>query len=431
MHPAARVQAVIEIVNEVLENWAQGGQLPADVAFAQYVRTRRFIGSKDRRALAELFYAVQRGQGVVRWWLERLDQPVIGRNLVLGMLQQQGNLSELSPFFGANAYAPAALSDVEQGWLAQFGGVDEVSPAARANMPEWLYAKFQAQWGGAVDAELAALQQAASMVLRVNTLKTTRDKALAALKHEGVEAEATTHSPLGIRVMGRVNLEQLAVYQQGWVETQDESSQLACLSLSVQPGMTVVDLGCGAGGKSLALAAEMQNRGKIIAADIDARRMADLPARATRAGISIIAPHVLPADGAFPREWLGMADAVFLDAPCSGLGTLRRHPDVAWRVSEAQIALLQRTQMDLLEHATALLKPGGMLLYATCSLLNDENKQVINNNINEKLMLTLAPWNQLWNNIPQTEQTSCGTGFTLTPHRHQTDGFFMALLQHR
>ena len=429
MLPAARIQAAIEIIDEMLAAWGEGRNLPAEHALKQYVRTRRYIGGGDRRAISAIFYEAMRSQGLARWWLDKFEYELDGRGWMLWHLQSKNQLADALPGFGANNYAPVVLNEAEIEWLEACAHSEaKPSPAAQANMPQWLYDALHTRFAETTETELAAMQQRAALVLRVNTLKATRDEVLNELRSLGIEATPTPFSPLGIQVPERLRLEDVAAYLDGRVELQDESSQLAVLSLGVKPGMRVVDLGAGAGGKALALAAEMQNQGAIFAVDVDARRMNDILPRIERAGATIIKPHLLEEGKPLPKAWEGTMDAVMIDAPCSGIGTLRRHPDASWRLSPEQIEMLQRTQIDLMAQAKRLLKPDGKLLYATCSLLESENEAVINQFINEKLMLKLAPAPQLWNNLIQAQE-SRRVGLTLTPHRHRTDGFFMALLQ--
>ncbi len=436
MHPAARLSAIIEMIDSLLPEWARGRQIPADLTFQRYTKARRFIGAKDRRALADDYYCLWRGFGLAQWAAQAAGQTPDGRALLLAHLARLDRLETESGAYGQVPHAPEPLSDTERQWLAAIDW-PAAPPAARANMPAWLHAKFVERFGAETEAELAAFNQPAPFTLRTNTLQTDQASLLAELHSLGHDAMPARFSPHAIHLAGRVAAGNLAALVEGRAEIQDESSQLAVLAAAARPGMRVIDWCAGGGGKSLALAAVMQNEGRILALDINARRLSELPPRAERAGATIIEPHLLAGpDAPLPRGWQ-QADIVLIDAPCTGLGTLRRNPDAAWRTTPAQLQELQQLQSALLQRAISALKPGGRLLYATCSVLEEENQALINPLLDGNFTLSVVPAEKLWDKAsplredPLRAQDSHGRngpGMTLTPLRHGTDGFTFAAL---
>ncbi len=438
MHPAARSQSVADIFDALFTEWSDGARIPADLAFQRYVRDRRFIGSTDRRALAALYYSIWRRFGVLSWGLEQADQPLSARNLVLAALKLDGTLEAQQAAFGQLPHTPEALDAEDEAWLATFD-ISAAPPAACANLPEAVHELIAARFGAETEAEMAALCEEAPLVLRANTLMTTQESLLSELRALGLEVGPTRFSPDGVRVQGRVATGNLAALTEGRAEIQDESSQLACRALAVRPGMRVIDLCAGAGGKTLALAALMQNPGEILAVDVNARKLQELERRAARAGARIIRTHLLDGpEGALPAGW-EQVDAVLVDAPCSGLGTLRRNPDAAWRLSSDELESWIVTQAGLLRRAIACVKPGGRVVYATCSLLKEENEAQIIQVLNEKLTLSVVLAENMWDkaaplredpSVITTHGTS-GPGMLLTPRHHETDGFYFAALHHQ
>lgn len=439
MHPTARLSAIVELFDAVFHEWQEGRQMPADAAFQRYTKARRFIGAKDRRALAEGYYSLWRRFGLLRWAVLAADHELTGRSLQLAGLAQDGRLGEESALFGQVPHALEALTEPERRWL---GAIDwHTAPAAaRANLPEWLYEKLVAQFGDAAEAELAALAQPAPFTVRANTLNAAQPGLVAELNSLGYDARPTRWSPDGVTLSARVAAGNLAALAEGRAEIQDESSQIAVRASGVAPGMRVVDLCAGAGGKTLALAALMKNEGRILATDLNLRRLADLAPRAQRASVDIVQSFTLPdPDAPLPKGW-GQADVVFVDAPCTGLGTMRRNPDAAWRTTPHQLEQLRLIQAALLQRAIKIVRPGGRLIYATCSLLEEENDAQIIPLLNGNFTLSVVPPEKLWDKAsPLREDPLCalpmrdekGPGVTLTPLRHGTDGFYFAALHKR
>lgn len=389
MTPAARVQAAIEVLDLVVEA-ARNNGAPADRIISDWFRPRRFAGSGDRRAVRELAYAAIRACG---------DVPASGRAAMLRVAQHDPALAEL---FDGSRHAPAPIADGE-------------TVAAPGIAPAWLEKVLAAS--GIVGEDAAALLERAPLDLRVNTLKA--DRATIDLPVEG----EPTAAPQGLRLPSATSVEQWQAYQDGWIEVQDTGSQLTCLALAAQPGEMVIDLCAGAGGKTLALAAAMANRGTLIASDADRARLSRLAPRAERAGVSIVETVLLNPgrEAEALADWQGRADAVLVDAPCSGTGTWRRNPEARWRLTEVQLARYVALQARLLDLAATLVRPGGRLVYVTCSLLDAEGADQV-----AGFLARHPDWSAMAPMLPAGAPR--GAGLRLTPFRDGTDGFFVALL---
>ena len=379
-------------------------QRPGDAVANDYFRARRFIGSGDRRAVSDRVWRVLRSFRRLSWWLGDRPTP---RLLVAASLLLDGET--LGDFTGGK-FAPAALAPSEHAALQKLQGrsLDHPSmPAAiRLEVPDWLAPRIDA-------GELRALMQPAQLDLRVNLLKATREEAIAALAREGVTATPTPHSPWGLRIEGRRQITTGAAFRAGLVEIQDEGSQLVAALVDARPGQRVADMCAGAGGKTLAMAMTMQNRGQIVACDVSAARLDGAVRRLRRAGVHNVERHLLEAGDKWIKRRAGSFDRVLVDAPCTGIGTWRRNPDARLRLTEADIAELLPKQAAILDQAASLVRIGGRLVYATCSLLAEENEgQVI------AFLSRRAAFAQV-------------DTLSLTPARHGTDGFFAAVLERR
>ncbi|WAT18162.1 RsmB/NOP family class I SAM-dependent RNA methyltransferase [Aurantiacibacter sp. MUD11] len=387
MTPAARVQAAIEILDGVIAAARHNGA-PADRLVAEWFRTHRFAGSKDKRAIREHVYDAIRACGPV---------PQTGRAAMLGLAEEQPELREL---FDGSQYGPAAIGEGEE-------------PAEGGVAPEWLEDRLIASDNSQDDAE--ALLGRAPLDVRINTLKT--DTAPADLPEAGEPLPGVK----GLRFPTGTQIAAWKAYEDGLIEVQDHGSQLACMAVGAQPGETVIDLCAGAGGKTLALAAAMANEGTLVAADTDRRRLSQLGPRAERAGARIAAEVLLDPGKELEAlaEWEGKADRVLVDAPCSGTGTWRRNPEARWRLDERELSRLVKVQSHLLEIASKLVKPGGSITYVTCSLLDEEGAQQV-----EKFLAANPDWQAQDPGLPLG--TARGPGVRLLPSRDGTDGFFIA-----
>lgn len=443
MTPVARLQAAYEL----LENISQGGV--ADAAASRYFRDRRYIGSKDRTAISERFYAMLRRLARLEWWVNGLLErpPEAGaasvRHLfVVDLLLSDNWIPEqFQKNFDGEEHRPHALSRAERTLVEKIvemrGDSKEPLPLDHPDMPLWVRMEIP-PWSEAPllelfegdEAELAALNSPALLDLRINQLHGTRESILARLQFEGLKVEAGEWSPLAIRVFGRPALGTLPAFKDGLVEIQDEGSQLVALLADAKPGQWVIDYCAGAGGKTLALAADMNNKGRLIASDISEKRLERAVTRLRRAGVHNVERRALGAENAgwFKRQ-VGKFDRVLVDAPCSGTGTWRRNPDMKWRIGPADVAELTVKQREILDSAAKLVKPGGRLIYATCSLLPEENEGSVAAFLATHPEFTVKPVTEIWAERVTTPCPAPGPYLRLTPHRHGTDGFFTAVLE--
>ncbi|HMS05714.1 MAG TPA: RsmB/NOP family class I SAM-dependent RNA methyltransferase [Burkholderiaceae bacterium] len=422
MHPKALLDACAELIEMVLPM-----NHPADAVVSRYFREHRNLGPRERATLAETTYAVLRR----KLGFERLaltgSGPRARRLAILG-------------FSGDRAFLKSALSAQEKDWLDACLTVSptELQPAQRHNLPAWLAGPLLARLGQAsFDALAEALLHGAPLDLRANALKATREQALAALAAEGIKAEPTPYSPWGLRVQGKPPLQRTQAFTGGLVEVQDEGSQLLALLLDPRRGEMVVDFCAGAGGKTLALGARMRGTGRLYAFDVSAHRLDALAPRLARSGLSNVHPVVIAHErDERVKRLAGKIDRVLVDAPCSGTGTLRRNPDLKWRQSPEAVAELVHKQAAILDAAARLLKPGGRLVYATCSLLEAENEAVARafTAAQGTLFEPLAAGDLLAAlKVPDAASlcTPDACFLRLWPHVHGTDGFFAAVWQRK
>jgi 16S rRNA (cytosine967-C5)-methyltransferase len=394
--PAGRTAAAIELLGLVLD-----GRRPADAVANDYFRARRFIGSSDRRTIAERVWRVLRTFRRLNWWLN--DQPTSRLLVAASLLFDGGTLGD----FSSERFAPEPLLPSEKAALRRLEGrtLEHTSMplAVRLEAPDWVLSRIP-------PGELHALLETAPLDLRVNMLKATRDEARAALAAEGLEATPTPQSPWGLRIEGRRQVTSGPAFRDGLVEIQDEGSQLVAALVDALPGMRVADMCAGAGGKTLALAMTMQNRGQLFACDVSAARLDNAVRRLHRAGVHNVERHLLVPGDKWLKRRAGSFDRVLVDAPCSGTGTWRRNPDARLRLTEADVGELLPKQAGILDQAAALVRKGGRLVYATCSLLAEENEDQV------AAFLSRHP------EYAQREVLS------LSPARDNTDGFFAAVL---
>ncbi|MBV8165941.1 MAG: methyltransferase domain-containing protein [Alphaproteobacteria bacterium] len=372
----------------------------------------------------------ERFLGPIRAWIGGKDASARARVLAALVLIERQSPTEIARSFDGGPYRPAALTADERRLLAALADhtLDHPEQPAwvRGEFPKWLTEQADAPSA----AELGALNQAAPLDLRVNALAGSRDQALAGLAAAGIEAAPTALSPLGLRVVGRPPLGQQPVFQEGLVEVQDEGSQLVALLADARPGQAVIDFCAGAGGKTLALAGAMQNKGRLIACDVSAPRLERAVKRLRRAGVHNVERRALGPDA---NTWLkrqaGRFDRVLVDAPCSGTGTWRRNPDMKWRLGPDDVAELQAVQADVLDRAAKLVKPGGRLIYATCSLLAAENEGAVDAFLARRPEFRVLPVGEVWASVLAGQCPTDGPYLRLTPARHNTDGFFAAILE--
>lgn len=391
MTPAARTQAAIELLDQIIVAARDGGA-SADVLIQRGFAARRYAGSKDRRAIRGLIYDAIRLCG---------ERPDSGRAALLALAAGDTVLAET---FNGSSYGPAPV------------GADEV-PAEPGIAPAWLMDALAAS--GIAHDQAAALLGRAPLDLRVNILKADVAQVRAALP----EAAPIDGLAAALRLPSDTSIEKTEPYAGGWIEVQDAGSQTVTLAAGAQPGMRVVDLCAGGGGKTLALAAAMANRGELLATDSDRPRLSRLMPRAERAGVSIVETRLLdPGREVDPLvDWAGTADVVLIDAPCSGTGTWRRNPEARWRLTPARLARLVETQARLLEVGAAMVKPRGALIHIVCSLLDTEGPGQV-----DAFLARHPDWDVAPLALPLG--TPHGPGMRLTPLSHSTDGFFVAKL---
>ena len=419
MKPGARMASAMEALEEMEANWAEGGRAPADAVLNQYFRQRRFIGSKDRGEISRVVYAVLRNEAALNWQLDQGGLPADPRGRVLAeaVLLGGAELEDMKALCDGQQYCPPRLSEPELGWIKQQARqpllTDVMPPAVRHHFPEWLMPRLESVFGDQLPDAMAALNEEASVDLRVNTLKTSRDELVAALQDAGLEPESTPHSALGVRLHKRGALFATEAFRAGWFEMQDEGSQLVAALVQAKPGDKGVDFCAGAGGKTLALSAQMENRGRILAWDTAGKRLGQMKPRLGRAGVSNVQARVLKSerDNVVKRH-RDSADWVLLDVPCTGTGTWRRSPDLRRRTTPEALTEVQTHQRAILESAARLVKSGGRLIYATCSILPEENEQQVEAFLNGHKLFTRI-----------------GEDLRLYPHTHGTDGFYGAVLK--
>jgi len=432
MIPAARLQAVIEILEGLDDKPAEQ---PAEQVVNDYLRQRRYIGSKDRRGFTAITYDVLRHRARIGGWMERgAGSAASPRQQLLAYLAlcSRENAETFNQLFDGSRYAPAPLSEEEAAVAARLDDPalrDAAPPAWVAHeVPQWLMPKLEAAFGEAAADEAEALLQEAPIDLRVNTLLGTREKARAALAEEGIATEATPLSPVGLRVDGRRALRASQTFNAGLVELQDEGSQLAALLCDARPGMAVADVCAGAGGKTLALAAAMEGRGRLLAMDVEQARLDRSALRLKRAGAAFVERRAAK-DLAADKSLHGAFDRVLIDAPCSGTGAWRRHPDARWRLTPDDLESYRILQREVLLKAAALVKPGGRLIYVTCSLLPEENRAQADAFLSEVPGFAAVPVATAWAEVLTAPYPGGTPYLTLTPARHGTDGFFVAIFE--
>jgi len=395
-------------------------QQPADAVLSKYFRDHSVLGQRDRGFIAETAYAVLRNKRL----LEHLAQPdVTPRRLVLAAL--------VRVFGHSQRQISGLISNKEADWIASIKAqsTDDFTLAEKADFPDWLTERLLYHMQPeAVLALAQGLNQSAPLDLRVNTLKAEREAVLKQLDEEGVAADAGTLSPLTIRLKEKPALQKHPLYVSGAVEVQDEGSQLLGFLLQPKRGEMVADFCAGAGGKTLLLGAMMRNTGRLYAFDVSDRRLLRMRARVARSGLSNVHPITITNENDIRIKRLaGKIDRVLVDAPCSGLGTLRRNPDLKWRQTSEGVDELTKKQADILKGASRLVKPGGRLVYATCSILPEENEAIV-----EAFLAANPAFFKLSAQEVLAQQgitVECGDDLHLTPHQHATDGFFAVAME--
>jgi 16S rRNA (cytosine967-C5)-methyltransferase len=430
MTPAARLSAAIEVFAEI-----EARRRPAADVLKDWGLAHRFAGSSDRAAIAGLVYDALRRKASSAWLMGAASP----RAVLLGMLRRERglDLAAIESLCSGERYAPAPLTDGERAALGR-DALDGAPDGVQGDYPDWLNPHFSRVFGDERAAEGAALATRAPLDLRVNTLVGEPEELLPKLAHLGVEP--TRWSPTGLRMRLSADSKNPAIhaepaYRKGAIEIQDEGSQLAAWFARARPGEQVVDLAAGAGGKTLALSAAMENRGQIYATDIDKRQLAPIHERITRAGARNIQVRTPRGDMDLLVDLRQRADLVLIDAPCTGTGTWRRNPDAKWRVRPGALAERRTQQAALLDRAAGLAKAGGRITYITCSVLAEENDDQVSAFVTrhpdfsvEKPVETVQVLGERAYLFSRAVLMS-DHGLLMTPHRTGTDGFFVSLLR--
>ena len=397
----------------------------ADAVLSRHFRARPQLGKGDRQLLADTVYQVLRHLRLFQTLAAGDDSLGGATELKLALLGWAGDAASMHA-----AFTPEQLA-----WRKRLLAQDALAlgDAVRWSLPDWLAQALQQQYGDEFPALAQALLRPAPLDLRVNLLKARREAVLDAFGRLNLPAHATPYSPWGVRLQGKPALQELALFRDGWVEVQDEGSQLLALLLAPRRGEMVADFCAGAGGKTLALGAMMRSSGRLYAFDVADYRLAKLKPRLQRSGLSNVYPVAIAHErDERVKRLAGKLDRVLVDAPCSGLGTLRRNPDMKWRQQPQDIAELGARQASILQAAATLLKPGGRLVYATCSLLDAENAAVV-----DAFLAAHPQFERVAADSVLAQQGVTAAGLThqgdlqLLPHRHGTDGFYAAVLQRR
>jgi len=422
MQPSSLAGHIIELI-EILQKDSR----PADHLIDTFFRQRRYLGSHDRRELAESVYDILRYRRLLQFYIAKTKPDAVEHPAWLFAaykLRIENNAPDT-----LQAYAlPLSSAEIRDLATSDLTDLGQQPLGLRTSFPDWLVEKLQKQMGeNETERLLESLNQPPPLTIRVNTLKTTREKCLSELSKRGHECTPTPLSPDGIHLKKRANLFGLDLFQEGWFELQDEGSQIISLLIDPKPNWRIADVCAGGGGKTLHLAALMKNRGEIWAFDVVPRRLENLRQRARRCGIHNIRVQLLQQNE-IPLSLLGKMDAILIDAPCTGAGVLRRNPDAKWKISAAMAQEMAIKQGQIVNHYAPLLRPGGRLVYATCSLLQEENEEVMH--------AFLSAHSDFHANeaatILQRYQLALLAGRSalhLFPHQHGTDGFFAAVLE--
>ena len=417
---------------------------PSDRVVSRYFRAEPQLGNRDRALIAESAFAILRRKNEMSQFASSGSGSQFRRLALLGMVSalSEGGLGSANKAESAIADLAHVLQPGEFEWLQRFGQLDRntLAPMVRNNLPEWLWDAFGAYPGEATRESLSkSLMQPALLDLRANTMKTTREALLEEMNALGGRYQAipTPFAPNGVRIMGKPALQNTVGFKGCKFEVQDEGSQLLTYLLGAKRGEMVVDFCAGAGGKTLAIGALMRSTGRLYAFDTSERRLANLKPRQARSGLSNVHPVWIDSENdAKIKRLAGKIDRVLVDAPCSGIGTLRRNPDLKWRQTPAGIAELNIKQASILASASRLLKPGGRLVYATCSLLPQENQKIAEDFLEKHPDFEVIPAADVLKNDFLDGKLPIGTSidnpwWQLWPHLHGTDGFFGAVFQRK
>ncbi len=431
MKDAARISSAIDLLARI-----NAGRIPMDNTIRDFMAARRFIGSKDRTAIVERVYRIMRASARLGWWIAQGKMQDTSRVRVIAdmVLNDRATEADFEALFTGGKHDAEPLDEAELAFaefLHEKPLSDPAMPAAiRCECPDWAVEKLQTLFGASFEENLAAMIDPAPLDLRVNTIKGTREEAMESLKKDRIRVTPTVYSPIGLRAEGKPFMSDSKAFRNGLVEIQDEGSQLIGLISGARPGMRVLDFCAGGGGKTLVLAAMMNNKGNIVAMDNDTRRLEKGKPRYRKAGVHNVETRSLEEEQ--NRKWLRRQkeamDIVLVDAPCSSSGTWRRNPDLRWKWYGPSLEEIIQMQSDILDKVADKVKPGGRLVYATCSLFREENEDQVAAFMERHPEYKVMPLSEAWEgdkaSMPQT-----GDFMRLVPKTHETDGFFAAILQ--
>jgi 16S rRNA (cytosine967-C5)-methyltransferase len=434
MTPAARLQASIELWDKITNN----KRVPMDGMCGDYFRNRRYIGSKDRNDIVTRVYDMMRAHAKLEWWCDHVGLDKNGRSyaLINMIFNEDYKIDDLPNFFNGNKYHPDELSEGEGAALTNIKMDGFLHPDMLEDVinecPSWAYDRLKKLYGDNFAAEMSAMLTPATLDVRVNTIKIDREKAMALLEKDDVPSDPCQYSPVGLRLKSKSYLSRTKVFQKGLIEIQDEGSQLLALICNAKPGMQVLDYCAGGGGKTLALAASMEGKGRIVAMDIESKRLMKSKPRLTKADVHNV--ELRPLDDDKHKKWLRRQkekfDVVLVDAPCSSSGTWRRNPDLRWHHYGPTHEAIEQVQGEILDRVWPNVKIGGRLIYATCSLFAEENEHQVQTFLKDHDNFKIIPIEQVWSESEmQNDCPVAGDYMRLTPAQHQTDGFFACIME--
>jgi 16S rRNA (cytosine967-C5)-methyltransferase len=431
MTPGARIATAIEILEKI-----EFARTPTEDMLSTYLRGRRYIGAKDRKYITQLVFGVQRKKARLDW-ITGIEKPRI-RVITYLFLLNESPKDELISLFNGTVYSPSKLTTEELELIDKitdkpFQNMD-YPPQIAAELPIWITEILIEYWGMQFQNETRALNETASLNLRVNTHKGNCQKTLKILKKDNIKSSATKFSPLGLKIDGRTNLTASTAFKGGFIEIQDEGSQLVAALVETKANMKTIDLCAGSGGKTLAIGAAMRDGGPLVACDVNLKRLKKLKPRLKRAGLTNVTIHHLSGpDDSFYKDHKLTAERVLIDVPCSGSGTWRRTPFQKWKLTRSKLQEIIVLQREILDQSANLVINGGRLIYATCSVLPDENERQITWFLAKNPSFKALSISDIWERVLDMECPSSAlidnAYLSLTPARHDTDGFFTAVLE--
>jgi 16S rRNA (cytosine967-C5)-methyltransferase len=439
MHISSLLGHTQELIGDILKSTR-----PADSLIDIFFRSRKYLGSHDRRFIAETAYGTLRHLRICQYHLAKV---LTGFNnipegdmtflLLVAFLSLENKLQDVTPeLLSEKLTSPLLkekagflLTDISKSVMVESDTVVQTF-GIKYSFPDWMVDRFIGQYGvNETEKICASLNVQAPLTLRVNTLKATVEQCQEELRNHGIETTRTQISPIGLQLVKRINVFSLSIFRDGWFEVQDEGSQLLPILLDPKPNAKVLDVCAGAGGKTLEIAALMKNRGEIFATDINGFRLEELRKRTKRAGVQNVRVREIETVDDLTDRYNAFFDIVFVDAPCSGLGTIRRNPGMKWMVTEQTVQEVSEKQKAILYSTVPLLKPEGLLAYATCTLLSQENERVVEEFLEQHPEFSIAQFSSPLPAVQNALEISAGPYFKLFPHIHGTDGFFCAVLK--